>query len=535
MLKVNLIEDEELRSVVNAFISALLPHENFQSSMYSDVLTTLLKYIHLDEFKLEHGLLINALFELNRVKTAMPDFEPMLLRETMESFLEASIMDSIGRPELGVAEWLAFEGLNTNLSIQTVREEACQKLCTRALDLYDECFAMAEDTCSVLNKEPALKAAFLANYSRQCINTQAEILRGEARVGRKKYRGSVDWLEYTTKSAAEVRERVNLAESSKVLKLDSVEGSYALLKELQALNVRIADYGIPELDDFTPILTHRLVVVVGRENIGKTKFAIDKATNVLLAGGKVAYMCGESQKARVYADIMINYIWKKHGIFIRSEHLAAPEMCPDDVRKVIGMAINEVVNAQGLILCDSFSYDTVYSELEALYESTSFDMVVIDHSQALVGTAGDGSLKGKIDSLATAARDFKKAYPVCVMITSHPSTANRDTSKRDKRANDSATAGSSKLSAEADEVFILRDNETLQKQGLLILENNKRRDAGVVTENIILQKQYNVSALVYDAALQGGENQMALKREEALKAIDDVCKIDDEDAFTIED
>lgn len=535
MLNVNLLEDEELRSVVNTFISALLPHESFESSMYSNVLTTLFKYIHLDEFKLEYGLMMNALFELNRVKTAIPDFEPRLLKETFESFLEASIMDSVSRPELGVAAWLEFEGMNTNLNIQTVREEACQKICERALDLYDECFALEEDTCSVLNREPALKAAFLANFSRQCINIQAEILRGEARVGRKRYRGSIDWLDYTTKASAEVRERINLAESSKVLKLDSVEESYALLKQLQALYVRIANYGIPELDDFTPILTHRLVVVVGRENIGKTKFAIDQASNVLLAGGKVAYMCGESQKAQVYADIMINYIWKKYGIFIRGEHLAAPEMCPGDVRKIIGMAINTVVDEQGLILCDSFSYDTVYSELESLYESTPFDMVVIDHSQALVGTAGDGSLKSKIDSLATAARNFKKTYPVCVMVTSHPSTANKDTSKRDKRANDSATAGSSKLSAEADEVFILRDNETLQKQGLLILENNKRRGASVVTENIILRKQYNVSALIYDSALQGGESQLALKREEALRAIDDVCKVDEEDAFDIEE
>lgn len=534
MLKVNLLEDEELREIVNAFISALLPHDNFESSMYSNVLTTLLKYIHLDEFKLEHGLVINALFELNRVKTAMPDFEPRLLRDTLESFLEASIMDSIARPELGVTEWLEFEGLNTNLNIQTVREDACQKICERTLDLYDECFAMGENTCTVLNREPALKAAFLANYSRQCINTQAEILRGEARVGRKRYRGSVDWLEYITRATVEVKERVNLAESSKVLKLDSVEGSYALLKELQALYVRIANYGIPELDDFTPILTHRLVVVVGRENIGKTKFAVDKAANVLLAGGKVAYMCGESHKAQVYADIMINYIYKKYGIFIRGEHLAAPEMCPDDVRKIIGMAINTVVEEKGLILCDSFSYDTVYSELEALYESTAFDMVVIDHSQALVGTASDGTLKGKIDALATAVRDFKKAYPVCVMVTSHPSTVAKDTSKRDKRANDSPTAGSSKLSAEADEVFLLRDNETLQKQGLLILENTKRRGASVVEENIILQKRFEVSALIYDPALQGGENQLALKREEALRAIDDICKVDEEDAFDIE-
>lgn len=529
MLKINLIEDEELRGVVNTFISALLPHENYDPSMFTTTLATLQKYIKFDEFRMEHRLLIIALVELGKIKIAIETAEPRLTRQTFEKILEASIMDAIVRPELGVFEWLKYEGLNTNLAIPTVKEDACQRVCGRALDLYDECYEMQQSSVDVINHEPELKAAFIAHTSVQCINFQSEILQGEASLGRKRYRGAVDWLQYTKKMTAEIEERVSSADSEKVLRLDSIEGSYKLLSDLSELLVPIADYGIPELDQFTPIMRHRLVVVVGKENIGKTKFAIDKAVNVIRVGGHVVYMCGESEKATVFADIMINYIFKEFGIIVRSEHLAAPSMCPDDVRKVIGMAVETVISKGGLTLCDSFNYDTLRSELDTLYENCKFDLVVIDHSCALSGTTGDGSLKAKIDKLAYDCRDFKKAYPVCVMVTSHPSVASKETAKNDRTTNDSPTKGSQNLSTEADEVFYLRDNDTLVKQNLVMLENTKRRNAGRVTEPIVLQKRFDVSAFIYSPDLQSGSTRMGLDRESALDDLDKKLGVSEED------
>lgn len=534
MININLMDDDELRGTVNSFISALLPHDNFDPTMFATVLETIYKYVHLDEFKLEHRLILETLSDLNRIKISVSSFEPRLTRDVFEHILEAGIMDAIVRPDLGVTSWLSYEGMNTNLSIQTVREEACQHLCQRALELYDECYEEAESTDAILNREPELRSAFLAHASTQCINAQAEILQNEARVGRRVYRGASDWLEYTMKTAIEVKNRIQLADSNDVVQIDSVEGSFQLLKKLQELCIPIADYGIPELDQYTPILRHRLVVVVGMENIGKTKFAIDETVNVIRTGGKVAYMCGESQKAEVYASILINYIWKEYGLIVRNEHLAAPDLCPDDVRKIIGMATDKVVRSGGLVLCDAFNYATLYSELQTLYESTKFDMVVIDHSCALVGTVGDGSLKAKIDKLAEDARDFKKKFPVCIMVTSHPSTTGKQTAKAGKQTDDSPTKGSQNLSTEADEVLYLRDNETLQKQNLIMLENTKRRNAGRIIEPIILRKKFEVNTFVYEADIQGGEAKTSLQREEALRVLNEQCNIEDEDMYSID-
>lgn len=535
MLKINLIDDQELRYTVNCFISSLLPHQSYNPGFFTTNLCLLLKYVHLEEFQMEHRLLLEVLTDLNRIKTSLHEYSPYLTRETFERILEASIMDAVLRPELGVVEWLSYEGLNTDLNIPTVREDTCQRVCERALNLYDECMELEEPSNDLANHEPELRAAFMSHVGVQCINMQSEIMRHEARVGRKRYRGFDDWLKYTRQMTAEINERLSSADNEKIVRLDSVEGSYKLLSEVQKLLIPITNYGIPELDCYTPILRHRLVVVVGKENIGKTKFVVDQTVNVLISGGSVVYMCGETEKAKVFASIMINYVYKVYGIIIRNEHLAAPEVCPDDVRKVIGMSIDTVITKGGLTLCDAFDYATVGDELEKLYETSPYDMVVIDHSCALIGKVGDGSEKDKVSELAKQCRDFKKAYPVCVMVASHPSASAKETAKADKATVDSTTRGSQNLSIDADDVLYLRDNETLSKQGLIMLENTKRRDAGRVQTPIILQKKFEVSAFIYDPALQSANAHMTLDREAALNELDKQLRTEDDDIFNLEE
>lgn len=529
MLKFNLQEDEVLRTAINRFLSSLLPHENFDTQFFTENLSIVLKYVHLDEFKMEHYFLVAALADLNKIKVATNSFEPRLTEDTFQKIVSASISSVISRPELGVTEWLQYEGLDTNLTIPSVRDEVCQKVFVRCVELYRECYEMAVPSDQVMNGEPELRAAFIAHVGTQSINTQMEIVQGKLRLGRKTYSGFSDWLSYTKKMTAEIDNRLSESESQNTMKIDSLEGSYELLRSLQDLLVPIADYGIPELDQYTPILRHRLVVVVGKENIGKTKFAIDKAVNVIMTGGKVAYMCGESVKASIFADVMINFIYKTYGIIIRPEHLTAPEACPDDVRKMIGMSVDLMVTNGSLVLCDAFNYATLQSEMENLYDQTKFDMIVIDHSCALVGTYGDGSLSAKVEHLAYVCRDFKKKFPVCVMVTSHPSSLAKDSAKKGNATQDSPTKGSQNLSTEADEVLYLRDNETLIKQNLILLENTKRRNAGRIVEPVILQKKFEVNAFIYDASLQKGESKLGLEREQALDDLDKMLGTDEDD------
>lgn len=533
MLDIDVINDEELQDSINPFISSLLPHEDYDSAYYSENLGVVFKYIHLDEFKLEYRLLFSALMQLNRIKISIEGFRPELTRKAFEKLLETSIYDAVMDSTLGVVEMLKYEGRQTNLHVESVREEACQFVCARCLELYDVCYGIGQASSSVLNREPELRAAFMAHVGAHSINIQSSIVSDEVRIGRKKYSGFDDWLSYTSLVVMEIRSRLSAADSDQVVLLDSMEGSIKLLGDLKRLFVPIAEWGIPQFDDYTPILCHRFVIAVGNENIGKTKFAVDKAVNVILAGGCVEYMCGESQKAKVYGDIIINYVWKKYSLIIKPSHVAAPDECPEDVRKVIGMAIDYIVNYKLLILRDSFNYATVYDELVSDYERYQFRMCVVDHSCALVGTYGDGSLKAKLTKLSEDCKMFRKNYPVCMLVTSHPSAAAKDAISRDQAVTQSPTKESQSLSTDADEVFILRDNEALRKQNLIKIENYKRRDAAVAGI-VVLRKKFEVSAFIYDEKQQADDTRAEMEKQEALRIVDEMYEEslqDDEDSY----
>lgn len=523
MIDIDLGNDDSLQEAVNPFISSLLPHENYDAAYFTQNLNVLLRYIHLDEFKLEYRLLMKALVSLNRLKMSLDSFKPELTQDSFENILSTGIYDAIMDETLGVHEWLQFEGASTNLKIDTVREEAQQKLCMRAIGLYETCYDLGQDSATVLNNEPALKSAFVEHVSTHSVNVQNTILRNSVKIGRRQYHGYEDWIKYTATTVAEVRSRIGDADNSNVASIDSLEGSLSLLSDLKNTYKTIAKWGIPPLDNYTPIMCYRLVVVVGNENIGKTKFAIDKAVNVMLSGGRVLYMCGESRKSKIYADIIVNYVYKSfehaegYPIIIRPEHIV-DEDCDENIRKVIRMSIDDISHNHLLALCDSFSYETCYDELVQEYEKCKFDMVVIDHSCALSGSVGTGSIKDNVDKLAADCREFRKKYPVCVLVTSHPSTIAKEDISRDRASTGSPTKGSQNLSTDADEVFFLRENETLRKQGLIRLENSKRRDAGCA-DDIILRKMFHVNAFAYEPELQADATKNDLERQEAIRAL----------------
>lgn len=518
MLNIDVLEDEEIQGVIKRFISSVLPHENYDANCFSVNLSTIFKYVRLEEFKLDYRLLLEALSDLNKIKSSFDDFEPKFTLENFETLLEISIGEAVTREELGVKEWLLYEGLDANLSNEMSKETACQKLFQKCTELYEECFDLAEDSISVCNREPELRAAFVAAIGLQTVNTQVKIIRDGIRIGRRYYSGFEDWREYLNTVSAELSSRLSNASEENVIILDDLEKSTKLLSKLSNFNEPIAEWGIPELDNFTPMLKHRLVVVVGAENIGKTKFCVDKAVNALLQSKKVAYMCGESQLEKVLGDVIVNYVWKRFGYVIRPEHIAKRDECPEDIRKVIGIAIDEIVTKGKLTLVTSFSYNTLYQEMQDLHERCNFDLLVIDHSCALKGRVGMG-LKDNVDELALQTREFKKNNPVCILISSHPSVTARESMSRGREISDSPTKGSQGLSAEADEIFVLRDNETLAKQGLLECEVYKRRDADEITDRIILRKKFEVSALIYDESFQAVNEMVSLEKQEAIDAL----------------
>lgn len=529
MLEISISKDEELQEACNIFISALLPHEKFDPQYYTEILQTIFRYIRLDEFSGEYFVLLSLLEELRQVKLRFEDFTPNLTKEILSDTLEVSVVDSVLDPRVKMTEILDSEGLPSNLKIETNREGACQKLYSMVMELWETCYGLEQDSSEVLSRVPLLRSAFLKHVSFESVQNQIAILQGQVQGA-----SSTNWLEWSRKTNSEIVTRLE-EEELVVSKVDSVDEGFALLESLKSSYEPLAQYGIPEIDysdkyemtPGTPILKHRLVVLVGAVNVGKSMFCIWQTARILAERRKVIYMYGESSRAEIYAKILLAYIWVRFGKNLLIGHVTGSIACTEEIDKIITMAIAEIGDL--LLLRESYSYDGLYEELAADYEKEQFDALFIDHSFALAGLSMRDNGKSSIDKMSISLRNFKRKYPVFILVASHPSTDARSAMTRGTDIKDSPTKGSSNLFGEADEVFVLRTNEALQKQDELLLENKKRRNAPVVLHPVVLRKRFSCYCFDYDAILQYEDVAETTEAESALAELDRVYM---EDGFT---
>lgn len=244
MINISILRDEDLQGVVKKFISALLPHDGFSSKQFNQVLQKLLKYIKVEEFEMEYAILVGALDQFGKIGLVYEEFEIKLGKSTFLELVEVSIVDAVIRPEIGMEEWLTYMGMDSNLQNESVRNSACQTLYQRCEELYDECFEMGIATTEALNFEPELAQVFKQVALVQALNSEAEILRGSLRVGRKTYSGVDDCLAYRALVSAEVHNRISAADSEFSITIDSIESSYQVLEQLKTGSEVIAEWGL---------------------------------------------------------------------------------------------------------------------------------------------------------------------------------------------------------------------------------------------------------------------------------------------------
>ena len=540
MIYVNILEDEELQRVVKTFVSALLPHKNFKKEHFGEVLQATTSYIKLEEFSMEYFVILSAITELNRINLSVNNV-PYLTKDIFSDIVEISVEDLLNNSSVRIKEYLEHEGMNSNLSVQTSREAAMQRLYTRSMELYDECFDMAIPTNEAISYLPAYKSAFLARTMLDSANVQSTIIMKGCWIGKSFYSGYQECLEYLTHLTNVVNERLTDVENNSSL---FIVDSYAKIKEMdEALKkafIPIAYWGIPELDGNdivpgTPILRYTLNVIVGGVNIGKSMFCKDAATQVVTQGGKVLYMYGEGTKEDVWAGILINYIYKKFQKFVTTQMLIDEESQPEEIRKIIRLAKAELFESGSVSFREAYDYDHIYDQVMDDYKKHNFDLLIVDHSLALKSSGKTAS--ENVHNMSIALRDVKRKLPIAVIVASHPSSAAKEWMTRDGKipSEIATTRESSTLEAEADFLYLLRSNAILEKQGLIALEDKKRRRAGHLQEQVILTKMFDVCHFEYDPARQATEELDRLDAESALLEMEQAYKDEDlEEAYSLD-
>lgn len=379
----------------------------------------------------------------------------------------------------------------------------------KAMALYETCFALEQGYDDALAYIIDLQDSIRANVIETGMQMQRAIMSTGLRYGKKLYRGTSGWTEFTQQLVREVDDLdSNTKDDLQCVSLD-------ILPEIEGQTVQmsegLANYGIPLLDDYTPMLRNRFVVLVARENTGKTKVVTHLIATLIRANRKVYFACGEAQPSAMFLRIVSSYLFQEYGLYFETSDLIGEgfqALSPEDKQAVHSAKAR--VSTSGIIISNSLTYDNVTATFTEAYQK-GCEAFFIDHSLSLRGRKGR-TLNEVVTNLALDCREFKSNNPVYICVTSQPSTDLKDILQKEqtKDIQKSPTAHSSAPSQEADELFILNDTEYFSKQNILQWIVFKRRDA-VRPPAFFIRKLFHVSAFQYDPNVQSGDTLDAIE------------------------
>jgi hypothetical protein len=509
-------EDDSLLEVLKKMISGMLPHDNFDPTHYGTILQHTLSLVNFEEMRMEYYVIFSALIQMKKIQISSANFLPRLGREVLHTIMDNSLMDAIQRPELGARQWLRANMMEDDLTNELHLSNATTKLYERVMELYDEAFEMALDGNEALSYIPAMKLALIGNVSNGSLRNQVAIRDGFLTIGRKTYSGPEGWLDYIGTVNRTLKAR--LEDSNKgVTKVDSIDKLNEIMEQGQLMYEKLAMTSIVPIDNSAGLLRHRLIVIAANEGIGKTLLAVHITVVLLLAGKKVVFMYGESTEAQILHKILSCYILLKYHAHVPMEQIAgAVEPDDEEIKRIIQMAKAEVVLGANLILKDSFGYYTLEDELEDLYQQDAFDAAIFDHTKALSGGKKEYE---DIGTMAIHLRNFKRRRPVLLLVLSHLSSMAKELLERGKRITTSPTKGSSSLSGEADDVWVLNRTQKLKERGMFSLDVTKTR-ATQIPDIIILRAKGAYASFVYDPRDQDLGDRNTMGMEAAIESLE---------------
>ena len=513
-------KDEVLTECLNDIISALLPHDNYESDNFSILYPALKTALDSKSVKGLYYAFYCVFDKYVSVSASFPlgTFPIKITRERFANAMENNLPDFILEPQMDVQRLMAEEGKFADISVQTSQQEIMGVIYSKVMALYDDCFQLARSYEDATSRLVDLRDVIKANLIETSMGSQRVIMSTGLKRGRKHYRGPSGWLEYVQDVAREISELDRSDDNDLVC--NSLDNMLSLDEERERMRTPLGCYGIPQLDDFTPMLQHRLVVLTARENTGKTQVIKHLIATLIRNNVKVMFACGESTPSTMQSEIVCSYIYQEYGLYFQPQHISGPgyeALAPAD-RQVVDTAKARVA-LSGLVVSVNARYDTIESKITHYYHQ-GYRAFFIDHTLSLRGR--DGKKEADlVTSLSLICRDLKRQYPIYICMASQASTALKEQLQRGQSLDiqSSPTAHSSTPSTEADELFILHDNDFLKAQGLLGLTVYKRRN-GVKPDTIYLKKHFDVSAYEYDPKYQGVDSIDSSTLDGMVAAID---------------
>ena len=412
-------KDEQLCDHLNHVLSGLLPHESYQPSTFSLLYPALSTILPSTEARGLYFAFYTVLEKFFKLQSSMEAgaYQVNIARDRFATALTNNLPDLILEPHMQVSEIMSEEGKSGDITIPTVQNDAMQVVFEKTMNLYDTCYELGQTYEDAMAYIINLKDSMKANIIDTGIKMQRAIISTGYKYGRKNYRGTTGWVEFSQQLVREVSELDAI--TSDDLTCDNLEMLSSIERQTVAMSEGIAEYGIPQLDDRTPILPHRFVVLVARENVGKTQVVTHLIASVIRAGGRPYFACGESQPNVMFLRVVSSYIYQEYGL-----HFTEADLVGEGLNALSSEDFQIVQTAKarcassGMVISNSLEYDNVTATFtRAFYNGCN--AFFIDHSQSLRGRKGR-KIGDLVTNLALDCREFKNNYPVYIFLTSHP-------------------------------------------------------------------------------------------------------------------
>lgn len=521
-------EEQTINDATRGIISAMLPHENYRSSYFSECAEVLRKAFNPLELPVPFRILTNICDSFYRIKLSVTEDEGgselKIERNVIEDYMNASLLDYIKSNLKDVQDWIQDEVDVPSLATAQGLHQATSAVGSAVLDLYDECLEMAKDSSQISILKSILLEAIKDNASRSYVIAIKEIMTTGHKSGRRMYHGADDMREFSLRFFAELKDKVSSAES-KIVSFDNLEIFEKMDKENEASSEVLGEYGVLNMDDLTPLLPHRLDVLVGEPNIGKTSFAIQIANSVTSKGFKCAYVSGESTSSKIRDKYQSNYIYRNLGGYVNSRAIGKLDPVCEETQRFINISNLKIAKEGRFFTLPAITYEHTYEDLKNIYEQTGARVIIIDHTLSMrhdrSAQSYGTSRKDSYDDFCYDLRDFKNDYPVCIIILSHPSNDAIADLKRFGRiqSDTNSTKYTSIFRGEADNILFMYKSDAMRANDTIGIGVQKRRDATPPTVDTVLKVGYDTNSFEYDPELQPVSNDQ-ISKEKALESLD---------------
>ncbi len=291
----------ENQDTVYKILSGCLPHENFDIDLAKTALEELFRTVPMEETYGTTYMIFSVLKNMSALRMYMSGYTKTLRREIFENAVQAGVGTVIISEGFRAKDFFSEYGKTYNLDVPSDMFDATSFVYSEAMAVYDELFEMAIPTSECQSWLNVLRERLEYDITSKSISLAAQTLSTGVPVGKEIYRGAKDARSLMQFMVTDVNRRVtdmnaDMSNRHIASPINSFDDS-KIFDERNAFQIKeLYNMGFEPIDGKYMVSTPDIITIVADEGVGKTRFAVDQAYKALMAGCRVLYICGETNK-----------------------------------------------------------------------------------------------------------------------------------------------------------------------------------------------------------------------------------------------